>query len=79
MPVTTQANAGEAGADGKDSGLFEDAGHLEDGLMFQSPAPPLFGDRGFITRERGTEQGDQGRGLKSSLHAEEHSPFLYDK
>ena len=30
---------------------------------------------GLIRRDRGTEQKEQGRGLKSSLHADEHSPF----
>ena len=33
----------------------------------------------FIRRERGPEQRDQGRGLKSSLRAEEHSPFQEGK
>ena len=34
---------------------------------------------GLIRRERGTEQRDQGRGLQSSLRADEHSPFWSDK
>ena len=29
----------------------------------------------FIRRGRGTEQRDQGRGLQSSLQADEHRPF----
>ena len=42
--------------------------------MSQSPSPPLSGSRGFTRGERGTEQRDQGRRLKSCLRAEEHSP-----
>ena len=74
LPDTTEANALEAGADVKGSGLFSSAGHLEDGgLTSQSPSPLLSG--GFIRRERRTEQTDQGRGSQSSLCAYEHSPF----
>ena len=31
LPAVTKANTGEAGADGKESGLFADVDHLEDG------------------------------------------------
>ena len=59
----------EADADVKESGIFSGAGHLQDGgLMSQSPSLPLSGGRGFY--KRGTEQRDQGRGLKSSPHAQ---------
>ena len=56
--------------------------------MSQSPSPGEMGDsclkphlhmsaqaEVFIRRERGTEQRGQGKGLKSSLPADEHSPF----
>ena len=33
----------------------------------------------FIRRERGTEQRDQGRGLKGSLRADELGPFQKDR
>ena len=71
-----KANTQDAGADVKESGLFSGAGHLEDGgLMSQSPSPPLSGNRGFYKRERGTEQRGQGRGLQSSLRADQHTAF----
>ena len=51
---STKANTQEAGADVKESGLFADAGHLEDGgLMSQSSSPPLSGDRGLYKEGEG--------------------------
>ena len=48
LPAAAKANTSEAGADVKESGLFVDASHLEDGgLTSQSPSPPLSGGRGF--------------------------------
>ena len=87
LPDAMKANTQEAGADEKESGLFADAGHLEDGCHVSKPIPWKMGDSChkahlylsvkadvFIRRKR-TEQKDQGRGLKSSPRADEHSPF----
>ena len=44
LPAAMKANTQEAGADVKESGLFADAGHLEDGgLMSQNPSPGRLG------------------------------------
>ena len=73
--------------------VCSDAHHVEDGrLMSQSLSPGKMGDSClkvhlptsveagvFITSERRTEQRDQGRGLKSFLCADEHSPFQQGK
>ena len=46
--ASMKADTQEAGADVKESGLFADAGHLEDGgLRSQSPSPSLSGGRSF--------------------------------
>ena len=84
-----KANTWEAGADVKESGLFSGAGHLEDvGLTSQSPSSGKVRDsrrqahlllsveaEAFIRRGRGTEERDQGRGLRSPLRADQPSPF----
>ena len=68
-----KANTREAGADVKESGLFADAGHLEDGgLTSQSPSPGKMEDSRlrahlhisvkaevFIRRERRVDQIEQ--------------------
>ena len=88
-PASAKTNTQKAGADLKKSGLFSDASNLGDGgLTSQSPSPGKMGDSHlkthlyntveaevFIRRERGTEQRGQGRGLKSSLCADQHSTF----
>ena len=44
LPASMKANTGEVGADVKESVLFADAGHLEDGrLMPQIPSPGRWG------------------------------------
>ena len=45
------------------------------GLTSHSPSPPLSAGRGFFKEGWGTEQRDQGRGVQSSLRAEELRPF----
>ena len=73
-----KVNTWEADADIKESGLFSGASHLEDGrLTSQSLSPHLSGGRGFYKEVGGggAEQSDQGKGLKSSLGVDEHSPF----
>ena len=78
LPATTKSNTWEAGADVKESGLFSGAGHLEDGgVDSHVKAHPHISVEAevFIRRERGTEQRDRGRGLESSVCADEHSPF----
>ena len=72
-----EANTQEAGADVKESGLFLDAGHLEDGrlmsqspfledgrLTSQSPSPPLIRGRGFYKEGEGnrTKRSREGVG-----------------
>ena len=78
LPVAMKANTQEAGADVKESGIFSDAGHLEDGGLTSQRDPHLYSSieiQAFIRRKKGTEQKDQERRLKSSLRAGEHSPF----
>ena len=82
LSAATKANTPETGADVKVSGLFADAGHMRDGgLTSQSPSPGKMEPscqkahlhlsveaENFIRRQRGTEQTDQGKGLRSSLY-----------
>ena len=66
----------EAGACVKESGLFADAGHLEDGDSCHIAHLHLSVEAEvFIRRERGREQRDQGRALRSPLRADEPSPL----
>ena len=51
----------KAGADVKESGLFSDASHLEDGgLRSQSPSPPLIGGPGFYKEGEGNRTEVKG-------------------
>ena len=74
LPDTTKANTQEAGADEKESGLFADAGHLEDGVshlkahpledggpVSQSPSLPLSEGRCFYKEEENrTKRSGEG-------------------
>ena len=89
LPASTETSTQEVGADVKESGLFSGASHLEDRVLTsQSPSPGKMGDSCFKVhlllsveaevserRQRGTEQRDQGRGFRSSLRADDRSPF----
>ena len=55
LPAAAKASTRGAGADVKESGLFADAGHLEDGaLMSQSPSPGRWGTH--LTKPISTSQ-----------------------
>ena len=87
LPAATTDNTWEVGANVKESVLFSGAGYLYDRDLFsQRLSSRKMEDSHlkahlylsveaefFIGRERG--QRDQQRGWKSSLHADEHSPF----
>ena len=76
LPASTETSTQEVGADVKESGLFSDAGHLEDaGLTFQSSSPPFSAVRGFYKEGEGNRTKRWREGLRSSLHADEHGPF----
>ena len=63
QPASMKLNAQEAGADVKESGLFADSGHLEDGgLMSQSPTPLLSGGRGIYKEGEGNRTQRSGEG-----------------
>ena len=78
LPATLKANNLEIGADvkeRKESGVFSGADNLADGgLTSQSPSQHLSGGRGVYKKGEGNRR-DRGGGLKSSLCADEHSPF----
>ena len=60
----------------KESGLSAGTDHLEMGDSHHKAHLHLSVEAEIsIRRERGTEQGDQGRSLQSSVRADEHSPF----
>ena len=68
----------EAGAAGKESGLFSRAGNLEDGgLMSQSPSPPLSGGRGFHKEGEGkrTKRSREGAGKFSRCRQAQSIPI----
>ena len=75
--MATKANTRGVGADVKESGLFSDAGHLEDGgLTFQSSSPPFSAVRGFYKEGEGNRTERSREGVeKFSTCTGEHSPF----
>ena len=63
----------------RDSSLRGPISQKDGALGSQSLSPPLRGDRGSSKEEEGNRTQRSGRRLRSSLHADEHSPFRHVK
>ena len=71
LPITMRSDTQEAGADLKESGLFKCLSSVKMGnSCLKAHLHISVEAEVFIRRGKGMEQRDQGRGLKSSLHAD---------
>lgn len=76
LPATTKAHTGKAGTDVEESDLVSGRGRLEDGeLMSQRPSFHISGGRRSHKEGQGNRTKRPRVGLKSSLCADEDSPF----
>ena len=76
LPAWSKENqTHETGAGEKESGLFRCPFLEKPETLVPEPTSTCLCRQRFTGRERGTEPGDEERGLESSLHADEHRPI----